>query len=71
MQTSYFFVLKYLNSVTSTIGGGGVSDFLSSQILASSEQTSSFSNFLFECVFLVLVTHRILLVVSVGLLYYC
>ena len=36
MQTSCFFVLQYLNSITSLTGGGG-SDFLSSQILASSE----------------------------------
>ena len=42
MQTSCFFVLQYLNSVIS-ITGGGVSDFLQSQILARSEQTSSFS----------------------------
>ena len=69
MQTNYFFVLQYLNSLISLIGGGCVSDFLSFQILAGSEQTSSFSNFLFECVFLILVTHMILIVVSLGLLY--
>ena len=69
MQTSCFFVLQNLNSITS-ITGGGSSDFLSSQILASSEQNSSFSSFLFEFVFLVLVTHIILSVVSLGLLYY-
>ena len=39
MQTSCFFVLQYINSLTSIPGGGG-SDFLSSQILASSEQIS-------------------------------
>ena len=36
MQTS-FFVLQYLNSITSITRGGG-SDFLSSQISARSEQ---------------------------------
>ena len=39
MQTSCFIVLQYLNSITSITGGGGT-DFLSSQILASSEQIS-------------------------------
>ena len=37
MQTSCFFVLQNLNSVTSVTGGGG-SDFLSFQVLAISEQ---------------------------------
>ena len=44
MQTSCFFVVQYLYSKTS-ITGGGSSDFLFSQILASSEQISSFSSF--------------------------
>ena len=39
MQTSCFFVLQFLNSISSSTDGGG-SDFLSSQILASSEQIS-------------------------------
>ena len=39
MQTSCSFVLLYLSSITSSTGGGG-SHFLSSQILASSEQIS-------------------------------
>ena len=69
MQTSFFFVLLYLNSKTSITGGCG-SDFLSSQISGSFEQISSFSSFLLECAFLVLVTHIILFVVSLGLLYY-
>ena len=69
MQTSCFFVLQYLNSITS-ITRGGDSDFLPFQNLASSEQSSSFSAFLFECVFLVLVTCLNLLVVSLGLHYY-
>ena len=69
MQTSCFFVLQYLTSIASITGGGG-SDFLSFQTLAISEQISSLSSFLFECVFLVLVTHIILLVRSLGLLYY-
>ena len=46
MQMSCFFVLQYLNSITSITGGGG-SDFVSSQTLASSEQIS-FSLFLFR-----------------------
>ena len=37
MQTSCFFVLRYLNSLTFITGGGG-SDFLSSQIVASYEK---------------------------------
>ena len=41
MQTSWFFVLQYLNSTTFITGGGG-SDFLYSQILASSEQIPYF-----------------------------
>ena len=40
MQTSCFFVLQYLNSITSITGGGG-SDFLIFQTLASYEQISS------------------------------
>ena len=40
MQTSCFFVPQYLFSITSFTGGIGGSDFLSSQILASSEQIS-------------------------------
>ena len=39
MQTSCSFVLQYLNSITSITGGGGC-DFLSSHILACSEQVS-------------------------------
>ena len=39
MQTSCSFVLRYLNSKTSSTGGGGC-DFLSSHILACSEQIS-------------------------------
>ena len=42
MQTSCFFVLQYINSITS-ITGGGRSDFLSFKILTNSEQISSFS----------------------------
>ena len=38
-QTSCFFVLQYLNFLTSITGGSG-SDFPQSQILASSEQIS-------------------------------
>ena len=41
MQTSCFLVFQYLNSEIS-ITGDGSSDFLYSQILASSEQISSF-----------------------------
>ena len=48
MKTSCFFVLRYLNSITFITGGIGGSDFLSSQILASSEQISFFSSFLSE-----------------------
>ena len=44
MQTSCFFILQYLNFIIS-ITGGGSSDFLSSQILAGSEQNSSFFKF--------------------------
>ena len=40
MQTSCFFILHYLYSMTSIFGGGGC-DFLSSESLASSEQISS------------------------------
>ena len=69
MQTRCFFVLQYLNSITSITGASG-SDFLSFPILASFKQISSFSSFLFECTFLILVTHIILLVVSLGLLYH-
>ena len=67
MQTSCFFVFQYLNSIISITGDGG-SDFLFLQFLASSKQISSFSSFLFECKFLVLVTRIILLVVNLGLL---
>ena len=42
MQTSCFFVLQYLNSTTSIAGGIVGSDFLSSQILANSEQIAIF-----------------------------
>ena len=42
MQTSCFLVLNFVISIT----GGGGSDFLSSQFLASSEQISSFFKFL-------------------------
>ena len=42
MQTSCFFFLQYLNSITFIDGGGG-SDFRSSPTLASSEQISSVS----------------------------
>ena len=70
MQTSCFFVLRYLNSITFITGGIGGSDFLSFQILANFEQISSASSFLFEYVFLVLVTYKVLLVVGLGLLYY-
>ena len=49
MQMSCFFVLQFfqdLNSITYINGGGGsCSDFLSFQILTSSEQISSFFNF--------------------------
>ena len=68
MQTSCFFILQYLNVIISVTGDIGGSDFLSSPTLTSSEQISSF--FSFECVFQVLVTHKILLVVGLGLLYY-
>ena len=68
MQTSCFFILQYLNFIISSTGGFGGSDFLSSPTLTSSEQISFF--FSFQCVFQVLVTHKILLVVSLGLLYY-
>ena len=66
MQTSCFFILQYLNFIISVTGDIGGSDFLSSPILTNSEQISSF--FSFECVFQVLVTHKILLVVGLGLL---
>ena len=65
----FFLHFSISNSYTSITGGGG-SDFLSFQTLASSEQTSSFSSFLFGWVFMVLVTHLILILVSLGLLYY-
>ena len=73
MQTSCFFVFQFfqnLNSITSITGGGGsCSDFLSFQILTSSEQISSFFNF-----FRMRVSGSrhiySLLVVSLGLLYY-
>ena len=39
LQKSCFLVFQYLNSITSFAGDGG-SDFLFSQILASSEQIS-------------------------------
>ena len=44
MQTSCFFILRYLNSMNfiSDGLGGSCSDFLSLQNLASSEQISSF-----------------------------
>ena len=42
MQTSCFFILRYLNSITFVTGGIGGSDILSSQILANSEQVSFF-----------------------------
>ena len=48
MQTSCFLVLRFFQSViskTSSNGGGSCSDFLSLQILTSSEQISSFFNF--------------------------
>ena len=49
MQTSCFFVFQFfqnLNSITSITGGGGsYSDFLSLQILTSSEQIPFFFNF--------------------------
>ena len=49
MQTSSFFVFQFfqiLNSITSITGGGGsCSDFLSFQILTSSEQIPFFFNF--------------------------
>ena len=49
MQTSCFLVLRFFQSLiskTSSNGGGGSSsDFLSLQILTSSEQISSFFNF--------------------------
>ena len=44
MRMSCFFILQYLNSIISITGGGG-SDFLSSQVLTSSEQISSFFKF--------------------------
>ena len=44
MQTSCFFIIQYLNSIIFITGGGG-SDFLSSPILTSSEQNSSFFKF--------------------------
>ena len=50
VQTSCFFVLHNLNSISFITDGGG-SDFLSSQILASSEQISFFSNFLWNARF--------------------
>ena len=50
LQTTCFSVLQYLNSKTSNTGGGG-SDFLSFQTLASSEQISSFSSFLSNACF--------------------
>ena len=58
MQTSCFFILRYLDSMIFISGGlgGSCSDFLSLQILASSEQIS-FSSVFLECVFLVLVTY--------------
>ena len=55
--------------MTSITGGGG-SDFLSSQILASSEQISSFSIFLFRMRVSGSRHLYSLLVVSLGLLYY-
>ena len=44
MQTSCFFILRYLDSMIFISGGlgGSCSDFLSLQNLASSEQISSF-----------------------------
>ena len=69
MQTSCFFALQNPDSITFITGGIGDSDSLSSQILTGSKQISSFHGFLFECVFLVLVTYKILLVVSLGILY--
>ena len=58
MQTSCFFILRYLDSMIFISGGlgGSFSDFLSLQNLASSEQIS-FSLVFLECVFLVLVTY--------------
>ena len=58
MQTSCFFILRYLDSMIFISGGlgGSCSDFLSLQNLASSEQIS-FSLVFLECVFLVLVTY--------------
>ena len=47
MQTSCFLVIQYPNFLISINGGGG-SDFLSSQIIANSEQISSFFNFFFR-----------------------
>ena len=46
MQTSWFFILQYL--ITTFITGGGGSDFLYTQILASAEQISSFYLVLFQ-----------------------
>ena len=46
MQTSCFLVLQYVNSITSSTGGVGGSDFLNSQILSSSEQISFYLGFL-------------------------
>ena len=40
MQTSCFFVLQYLNSITFVTAGIGDSDFLSSEFLANFEQIS-------------------------------
>ena len=73
MQTSCFFVFQFfqnLNSITSITGGGGsYSDFLSLQILTSSEQISSFFNFFRMRVSGSRHVYN-LLVVSLGLLYY-
>ena len=73
MQTSCFFVFQFfqnLNSITSINGGGGsYSDFLSLQILTSSEQISSFFNFFRMRVSGSRHVYN-LLVVSLGLLYY-
>ena len=74
MQTSCFFVFQFfqnLNSITSITGGGGgsYSDFLSFQILTSSEQISSFFNFFRMRVSGSRHVYN-LLVVSLGLLYY-
>ena len=65
MQTSCFLILNFIIS----INGGGGSDFLSSQILTSSEQISFFFKF-----FRMRVSGSRhvngLLVVSLGLLHY-